>query len=52
MAVRESWFLAFTWRRSSYSGNDADCVQVARYESSYVLPDEPVSASELPPDQS
>lgn len=34
MAVRESWYLAITWRKSSFTGNDSDCVEVACYEAS------------------
>jgi hypothetical protein len=51
MAVRENWYLTITWRKSSFSGNDADCVQVARYESSPKLSgEEPASSPERPPD--
>lgn len=32
MAVQSNWYLAITWRKSTFSGESADCVQVARYE--------------------
>jgi hypothetical protein len=38
MAARANWYLAITWRKSSLSGQDESCVQVACYERS--KPDE------------
>lgn len=48
MAVRESWYLAITWRKSSFSGNDADCVQVADCESPSARPEDPVAPDKAP----
>jgi hypothetical protein len=49
MAVRVDRYLAITWRKSSVSGTDADCVQVACYETSLDLsPKEPMVPSETP----
>ena len=34
MAVRPNWYLTIAWRKSSGSGANQECVEVARYERS------------------